>query len=58
MVLKGCVAVGHGRVASVPGLGEEAEVREPKAADQVRTDPPLLDRLVPLRMSMDDHGQE
>ncbi len=58
MVLEGRVAIGHGGVAGVAGLGEEAEIRETQAADQENAGSALLCPSSSLGPGMQKHAEE
>jgi hypothetical protein len=57
MVLEGGVAVGHGRMARVPGFSEETEIREAKAAHEGRTGLALLPGPAFLSFGVKEHAQ-
>ena len=56
VVLEGGVAVRHGGVPGVAGLGEEAEVRDPEPAHDLRPGRPGADGSRRLDLGMDHHG--
>lgn len=58
MVLEGRMAVGHGRVAGIAGFGDEAEVCETQALDQLDTGLPTQGRRADLELGMEDHSGE
>lgn len=58
MVLEGGMTIGHGRVAGIAGFGEEAEIRETQALDQLRTGLPAQGCTASLGLGMDEHAPE
>ncbi len=58
MVLEGGVAVGHGGMPGVAGLGEQAEVREAEAAHQEGAGLPPAKGWAFLAPGMKEHAKE